>query len=95
MLKHIANEHKATGNKYRDMGYLRHLKAMGMIAGAADYDIRYEGGRTASIEFKRDATCKLTENQVRYRSRCVALGIPYLCTYDLDEALAFMRELLC
>jgi hypothetical protein len=92
---HIANEHKATNNRLKDIMYLKHLVAMGLLPGAADYFILYKPGKIASIEFKRNKASKLTENQKKFKARCVDLGIPYLCTYDIDEALDFMKDLLC
>ncbi len=91
---HIANEVVRCGNPIKDRNYLIHQMNMGMLAGCADYLVIYDGGRVAAIEFKRDKKSKLTRNQENFRDRCLQLGLPYLCTYDIDEALAFVKDLL-
>lgn len=91
---HIANEHKATANRLKDIMYLKHLVAMGLLPGAADYFVLYSPGRIAALEFKRNKSSKLTESQVKFKNLCSTLKIPYMCTYDIDEALDFMKELL-
>ncbi len=98
-IKHIPNEKPRTGDMRRDKNYIFKQIRMGMVSGAADYDICYKLPgesycRSASIEFKKNKSCKLTANQKIYRDRCLELGKPYLCTYDIDEALAFMKALL-
>lgn len=95
MILHIPNEHKQTGSKVRDIAYLKHLVAMGMLPGAADYIVIYEGARVAAIEFKRDkAGTKIKGNQLVFKEHADKLGIPYLCTYDIDLAIEFLTKLL-
>jgi len=91
---HIPNERISGKNKFLAYNYNNHLCAMGMLPGVADYIILYHPGKTAAIEFKRDKTCKLQTNQQEFKSRCGDLEMPYLCTYSVDEALEFMKELL-
>ncbi len=98
-IKHIPNEKPRTGDKARDKNFIFKQIRMGMVPGAADYDICYklpheDFCRTASIEFKKDKSNKLKPNQKIYRDRCQELGKPYLCTYDVDEAMAFLKKLL-
>lgn len=90
-LIHIANERVHTGNRIRDISYLKHLVAMGMLPGAPDYFVVYKGGRIAAIEFKRDKSgLKLKGNQLVFKERAHALDIPYLCTYDVQEGIDFL-----
>lgn len=91
---HIANEIVRCGNPIKDRNYLIHQMNMGMFAGCADYLMLYEGGKIAALEFKRDKSSKLTKNQKHFQSRCLALDIPYVCTYDIDEALYFVKSVL-
>lgn len=98
-LKHIPNEKPRSGNKKFDANYIFKQIRMGMVLGAADYDISYKLPgesfcRTASIEFKKNKLCKLSPNQKIYKSRCIELNKPYLCTYDIDEAMEFMKQIL-
>lgn len=92
---HVANEHKATGHTVKDIMYLKHLVSMGLYPGAADYFILYKPGRIAAMEFKRNKSSKLTKNQLTFKKRCDDMKIKYICTYDIDEALEFVRGLLC
>lgn len=97
-LIHIPNERIGSGNKFNDIMYHKHLKSMGMLPGAPDYVILYSLPmeafcRVAAIEFKRDKSCKLSENQKIFKSRCSDLAIPYLCTWSLDEAYDFVKRL--
>lgn len=94
ILMHVPNERVAIKNKALQMGYLRSQYAQGMLAGAPDYIIMYEGGKVAAIEFKRDKRSKLTIDQEHFKSNCSELELPYLCTYNVDEALSFMDGLL-
>jgi hypothetical protein len=92
---HVANEQQSIRKNLKDIMYLKHLCAMGLYPGASDYMIMYKPGKMASIEFKRNKSSKLSNNQKVFKSRCEDLCIPYLCTYDVDEAVAFMEKLLC
>lgn len=92
---HVANERISTGNKVRDSIYGNHLVSMGLYPGVADYFILYKPGRIAAMEFKRDKTAKLGKNQLTFKKRCDDMEIKYICTYDIDEALEFVRGLLC
>lgn len=92
---HIPNEHKQTGNRIRDIQYLKHLSSMGMLSGAPDYLIIYKNARIAAIEFKRNkAGTKLKGNQLAFKKRAESLDIPYLCTYDIGQAIDFITDLL-
>lgn len=92
---HIPNEHKKTTNRVRDISYLKHLVSMGMLAGAPDYLIIYDGAKVAAIEFKRNkAGTRLKGNQLAFKHRANELSIPYLCTYDIEQAVDFLTELL-
>jgi hypothetical protein len=85
MTIHIPNEGK------RSYNIARQLLSMGMLTGCADYLILLYGGRVIAIEFKRDKTCKLTDAQKAFRDQCLRMKIPYLCTYQVDEALEFVK----
>jgi hypothetical protein len=89
---HIPNE-RITGKDSQN--FTRHLYAMGMLPGVADYLVVYEDGRCAAIEFKRDKSgLKLKGNQLAFKARCNDLSLPYLVTCDVDEALEFLKSLL-
>lgn len=84
---HVANERKTsyvTGAR---------LKKMGVVAGVPDYCILLKGGLVAFIEFKRDAKCKLSKSQLYFRDLCDTLEIPYLLTWNIDEAIGFIKSL--
>lgn len=84
---HVANERKTS------YAYGAKLRRMGVISGVADYCVLYDGGCVAFIEFKRDAKCKLSDNQSKFKEMCKILKIPYLLTHDCDEAIAFIKTL--
>lgn len=85
----IPNE-RITKDKYP--GYINSLKAQGMIKGAPDYVITWNKG-CAFIEFKKDKKAKQSESQIAFSEMCKELGIPYLLTYDVDEAIDFLKAL--
>ena len=87
---HIPNERIAVRDKKLQYGYLKSQAAMGMFLGAPDYLI-ITPHICAAIEFKRDNTCKLTAGQKHFKSRWMGLGLPYLCTYNVDEAWGFVE----
>lgn len=91
MLMHIPNEQRGSNNKLRDMLYGKHLKLMGLIPGAPDYCIWYAGGKVAWLEMKRDKTCKQSKNQKEFEQLCIAMETSYLCTYEIDKALEFIK----
>lgn len=84
---HVPNE------QLSNPAYIYHLLGLGMLPGAADYLILYEGGRVAAIEFKRDKTCRLSNSQKAFKETCDRLKIPYLCTYKITEAIDFLKYL--
>ncbi len=90
---HIANERKSSNNKLMDMLHNKHLKEMGMLKGAPDYVILFRFGKVAAIEFKRDKSSKLSDSQKVFKANCEELIIPYLMTYDKDEAIGWIYEL--
>lgn len=73
--------------------YIRHLLAMGMTKGIADYLVEYDGNRHAWIEFKRNSTSKQTIAQKLFEEDCLNRRVPFLLTYDQEEALEFLRKL--
>jgi hypothetical protein len=93
IIMHVANERKSTGSKLNDMLYNKKLKAMGMLKGAPDYIITYRFGKTAAIEFKRNAKCKPSPAQMAFREEWEDLGAPYLLTYSVEEAIGFIHDL--
>ncbi|GEM_PF-5911582 len=93
IIMHIANERKATNNKFMDMLFNKHLKEMGMLKGAPDYIVLFRFGKVACIEFKRDKKSKLSESQKVFKDKCEELTIPYLMTYEITEAIGWIHEL--
>jgi hypothetical protein len=93
IIMHIANERKSTGNSHLDMLYNKRLKTIGMVKGAPDYIITYRFGKTAAIEFKRNAKCKLSPAQLTFKQEWEDLGAPYLLTWKIDEAIGFIHDL--
>jgi len=87
VLIHVANESIST-DRYR-----LHQSQMGLLAGVADYLVLYEGGRVAAIEFKRDNKSKQTKSQLDFQQTCTDLYIPYLLTYQIDQAIEFIKSL--
>lgn len=86
-MTHVSNE--STGND----GWRIHQWQMGLLAGVSDYVIFYEGGRVACIEFKRSAKEKQSDKQKWFQDRCIKLKVPYLLTYEIDEAIEFIKSL--
>ncbi len=86
-MTHISNE--SIGND----GWRIHQWQMGLLAGVSDYVIFYEGGRVACIEFKRTEKEKQSDRQIWFQARCEKMQIPYLLTYDPQEAVEFIRKL--
>lgn len=84
---HIANE------QYNNRNYTMSLQRMGLTAGVADYCILLEGGKVAFIEFKRNAKLKPSENQLWFKERCDALGIPYSLQWTMEGAIEFIGAL--
>ena len=66
---------------------------MGMTKGIADYLVEYDGNRHAWIEFKRNSTSKQTIAQKLFEEDCLNRRVPFLLTYDQEEALEFLRKL--
>ena len=89
IIYHVSNEYKAN-NEWQ----ARHRRDIGIISGVADYTIEYYPGRVAHIELKREKTGRLSPAQKEFRDRCTQLGIPYLCTYDIQTAIDFIHKLL-
>ena len=85
---HVPNEREF--KKGKGYGHYNNLLAIGFKPGVSDY-ILMNGTKTVCIEFKRDKTCKLRPNQVIFKNRCESLGIPYMMTFDVDEALNFVK----
>ena len=44
------------------------------------------------IEFKRDYTCKLSEEQEEFRRKCEKRGIPAYVVYSADEAIKLVQK---
>lgn len=84
---HIANEQ--FNNRY----YTLELMRMGLIPGVADYLILYPGGKAAFIEFKRDGKSKQSDNQKKFEAKVTSIGFPYLLTWDVDEAIEWIKSL--
>lgn len=87
-LYHVSNE------QYNNMLYTMSLKQMGLKAGVADYCLLIEGGKCAYIEFKRNAKSKVSEAQKNFSQICNDLKIPYLLTWDADEAINWIKEII-
>lgn len=87
VLFHIANE------QYTSKGYTMSLKAMGLLSGVADYCVLIDGGKVAFIEFKRNAKCKLSPNQLWFKEQCEVMGIPYAVVHTIEAAMAFLQSL--
>lgn len=85
---HVANEQKT------HITYTMMLKRLGLTPGVADYCVLYEGGNVAFIEFKRNEKCKLTQAQESFKNICFELNIPYLVTFNIQEAINFLNKLL-
>jgi hypothetical protein len=86
VILHVANEQMSS------MRYTKHLMRMGMMPGAPDYLILYEGG-WAAIEFKRTSKGKQTANQKNFEIKCVNLGARYLLTSESQVAIEFLHSL--
>lgn len=93
IIMHVANESRS-GNKLQAIIFTKQLMAMGMLPGAPDYIIIYAPGKVAAIEFKRNKSSKLSENQKEFKRRCDLMGVPYLCTFDKEIAITWMMQLL-
>lgn len=85
---HIANE------QYNSIAYTKSLMTMGLRAGVFDYCIISEGGKVGFIEFKRDSKHKLSPKQVEFKDQLDSLNIPYLVTWDSDEAIEWVKSFL-
>jgi len=66
-----------------------HLKAMGLLPGAADITFLHQG-KGYCLELKAKGG-KQTDGQRAFENACIATGIPYAVTCDLDDALAILR----
>lgn len=86
-LIHVPNE------SHTSAGYRMKLARMGVVAGVSDYIVFYQGGRSAAIEFKRDAKSRYSPHQISFKQECLELGMPYLGTYSIEEAIDFIRSL--
>ncbi len=90
IIYHNANE-RIVDKKKGFVGYFLRLKAIGMRSGVADYVLTSKD-KSIYIEFKRDKSCKLSREQMKFRDECDMLDIPYLCTYEVEKAIAFVRH---
>ena len=84
---HIANE------QFNNAGYTKNLMAMGLRPGVFDYCVISEG-RVGFIEFKRDSKHKLSPKQVEFKEILEGLGIPHLVTWEVDQAIDWLKEWL-
>lgn len=84
---HIANE------QFNNVGYTKSLMAMGLRSGVFDYCVIAKG-KVGFIEFKRDSKHKLSPKQVEFKDYLDSLGIPYLVTWDSDEAIEWLKSFL-
>jgi hypothetical protein len=84
---HVANEQNTS------KAYTFQLLKMGLRPGVLDYCLLLPGGKVAFIEFKRNARCKPTDRQKEFIETCVKLGIPTIVTYDVDEAVEWIKGL--
>jgi hypothetical protein len=89
---HIANEQRSTGNKGRDAAYVASLKRIGMLPGMADYIVFYKGGTVRFIEMKASKSSPQSAAQKQFEQDFTGMGFPYLLTWDIDEAVAFIRK---
>lgn len=83
---HIPNEQRGS------MLYTIHLKKMGLVSGVADYCVLKNGGEAMFIEFKRNEKCRLSANQKVFMNLCKDLNIKFLITWDVDQAIDFIKE---
>ena len=44
------------------------------------------------IEFKRDRSCKLSDEQEEFRRKCEKRGIPAYVVYSADEAIELVKK---
>lgn len=82
--KHTPNE----GKRSRIVAMI--MRAMGMIPGAADYDILFE--KTVFIELKVKPN-KQTDSQKDFQAWAESAGHSYQVCYSAEEALEFLDSL--
>jgi hypothetical protein len=67
------------------------LKRMGMVAGVPDLAFVLPGGRAAFLELKTP-TGVVSPEQLAFRARCAAAGVPYAIARTPEEAQAILAD---
>lgn len=108
ILKHNANEQKPIKNRSKKVAfgrrnwtkdeieaaiYSKHLKRMGLLPGAPDYDLEVEEGCVA-IEFKTDRTSTQSDDQKAYQAKCDSINKLYYLTWNPMEAVEFTKTVI-
>lgn len=90
-----AFNHPGSGER-RDARTAAKLKAMGLRPGRPDLELISPVGLYYGLELKdgggqRVPTAGLNDEQLRFRSHCIAYGWPYAIGRSLDDALAVLE----
>lgn len=82
--------HPANGG-LRSKAAAARMKTMGVVPGVADLAFVMPDGRAAYIELKSPGRHGVQSVQQKaFEAKCIALGVPYLLTASLDEAMAHL-----
>lgn len=69
------------------------LKRMGVSPGWPDFIFVGPGSRVFWLELKRRGLGRMSDNQADVASHLVACGFGYLCTSDINDAVATLKDL--